>query len=101
MKFRWSAGWLFAAACLSAQVLPVGSVDGIVTDPTAVAVEGVKISLTNLATGQSYTVTTNEDGYFHAPLLAPGPYQVAAQKAGFKKATQELTVSTGRRSTAD
>src|SRR5262245_18524342 len=101
MSSRINVLLLAMVVCLHAQVLPVGSVDGLVRDPAAAVVAGAKISLTKLDTGQVHATTTNEDGYFYAALLPPGRYQVAAEKTGFKKATQEVAVSTGRRSTAD
>ncbi|MCL5742751.1 MAG: TonB-dependent receptor, partial [Acidobacteria bacterium] len=88
-------------AALTAQVLPVGTVDGTVKDPSGALLTGIKVTLTGLDTGQSRDATTNESGYFFFPLVQPGRYEVAAEKAGFKKGTQQITVRTGIRSTAD
>jgi len=64
-------------------------------------VTGVKITLTNPTTNQSYNRADQRCRLLlHSPGAA-GPYQVVAEKTGFKKATLELTVLTGRRSTAD
>jgi len=89
------------AVILSAQVLPVGTVDGIVTDPSGALLTGIKVTLQNIDTGVSRDATTNDSGYFFFPLVAPGRYSVAAEKSGFKKGTQEILVRTGIRSTAD
>jgi hypothetical protein len=89
------------AALLSAQVLPVGTVDGTVKDPSSALLTGIKVTLTNVETGVSRDATTNESGYFFFPLVNPGRYEVAAEKTGFKKGTQEITVRTGIRATAD
>ena len=88
-------------AFLSAQVLPVGTVDGTVKDPSSALLTGIKVTLTNVETGVTRDATTNESGYFFFPLVTPGRYEVATEKTGFKKATQETVVRTGIRSTAD
>ena len=86
---------------LTAQVLPVGTVDGTVKDPSSALLTGIKVTLKNLDTGQSRDAVTNDTGYYFFPLVQPGKYEVAAEKAGFKRGTQEILVQTGRRSTAD
>ncbi|MCX6623728.1 MAG: carboxypeptidase-like regulatory domain-containing protein [Acidobacteria bacterium] len=86
---------------LSAQVLPVGTVDGTVKDPTGALLVGAKVTLMNTGTGQSREATTSEIGYYFFPLVQPGNYTVSIEKAGFKKGTQSSLVQTGRRSTAD
>jgi len=89
------------SATLSAQVLPVGSVDGTVKDPTGSAMPGVNITLKNVETGVSSTATTNETGYYFFRLVNPGTYEVSAEKTGFKRGTQQIPVRTGIRATAD
>ncbi len=86
---------------LTAQVLPVGTVDGTVKDSSGGALPGVPVLLTNLETNQVRNATTNELGYFFFPLVNPGRYEVTAEKSGFKKGTQQTLVRTGIRSTAD
>ncbi|MBM3786511.1 MAG: carboxypeptidase regulatory-like domain-containing protein [Acidobacteria bacterium] len=90
-----------ALAILSGQVLPVGTVDGTVSDSTGGAMPGVPVTLVNLDTNQSRTATTNGSGYYFFPLVPPGRYQLTAEKAGFKRGTQPTLVRTGIRSTAD
>ena len=82
------------------QVLPVGSIDGTVKDPSGAVLLAVKVNLSNVETGISRTAETNAEGYFFFPLVTPGRYQIAAEKTGFKRGTQETAVRTGIRSTA-
>src|SRR5579872_1699213 len=89
------------AALLSAQVLPVGTVDGTVKDPSGALLAGINVNLKNIDTGVSRDATTNESGYFFFPLVDPGRYEVSVEKTGFKKGTQEILVRTGIRATAD
>lgn len=63
-------------------------IQGTVTDPTGAVVPGVTVTVTNVATGISRTVTTSNDGTFVAlNLPAPGVYNVKAEKSGFKTYT--------------
>lgn len=57
---------------------------GTVTDPSGALMPGVKIVVTNTATGVARTVETNEAGSYGAPGLVPGTYEIRAEAAGFK-----------------
>lgn len=86
---------------LSAQVLPVGTADGIVTDPSGALLPEAKVTLTHRDTGQVRSAVTNQTGHFYVPLLPPGPYTIAVEKEGFKRGVQDIQILTGRGSTAD
>ncbi|MFN0167013.1 MAG: TonB-dependent receptor domain-containing protein [Bryobacteraceae bacterium] len=88
-------------AVLSAQVLPVGTVDGTVKDPSGALLASTKVTLKNIETGVARDANTNESGYFFFPLVNPGRYEVSTEKTGFKKGAQQILVRTGIRSTAD
>ncbi len=62
-----------------------GRILGTVTDENGAAVRAAKVVITNVETGASRTLETNEAGDYVAPNLAPGLYSVVAQAAGFKK----------------
>ncbi|MCC6589142.1 MAG: TonB-dependent receptor [Bryobacterales bacterium] len=89
------------ALVATAQVLPVGTVDGTVQDSTGGTLPGLKVTLTNIETNQVRTANTNESGYYFFPLVNPGTYRATAEKTGFKRASQEILVQVGKRSTAD
>jgi len=59
---------------------------GTVTDESGGVVAGAKITITEMKTGVIHSVTTNESGNYEIPDLAPGQYEVAAERQGFKKA---------------
>ena len=59
---------------------------GTVTDESGAVVAGAKITITEMKTGVVHTVDTNESGNYEVPDLAPGQYEVAAERQGFKKA---------------
>lgn len=92
---------LFAAGLLTAQVMSVGSADGTIKDPSGSPLAGARVVLANVETNQIQEKLTNEIGYFVFPLVQPGRYSVTAEFHGFKKSGEALSVSAGRRSTAD
>ena len=80
---------MFAITCC---LLPAGLAQetrsllfGRVLDPSASAVVGAQVTIRNVDTNVLLTMRTNEQGYYEAPLLLPGNYEVAAEMTGFKK----------------
>ena len=68
-----------------------GNISGTVRDAQGV-VPGAMVRLTNVDTGVGQNLVTNGSGYFEAPLLNPGTYEVTVQMAGFKAATRNAIV---------
>src|SRR3984893_18636004 len=60
-----------------------GTLSGTITDQSGAAVAGARLSIRNTATGVSTDVTTNASGFYSAPNLLPGTYEVTATAAGF------------------
>lgn len=58
---------------------------GRVLDSTGAAVAGAGVLVANEDTNISTRLTTNETGYYEAPLLMPGNYRVVAEQTGFKQ----------------
>jgi hypothetical protein len=79
---------LFGIGWLAAQE-PRGTLLGRVTDTSGAVVPGASVTITNTATGIAMALTTNENGNYQAPYLLPGPYRIAAEKAGFKRLLRE------------
>src|SRR4051812_41801452 len=72
-----------------------GKISGTVRDNAGV-IPGASITVTNTDTGVNQNLTTNQSGYFEAPLLNPGTYSVKAQMAGYKAAVRgDLTLGVG------
>jgi len=65
-----------------------GGIVGVVTDPAGAVVAGAQVTVTNLETNQSTTLTTDDQGNYAAKLLRIGMYSVAVEKAGFQKAIE-------------
>src|SRR5215469_3437679 len=75
--------FFLATTSLSAQVTG-GAISGTVTDVSAKVVPNVHILITNTATGVSREVTTNEVGFYSAPNLLPGTYEMKFTAEGFR-----------------
>jgi hypothetical protein len=83
----------FAAAIVCAQNASTGALNGTVTDPSGRLIAGATIKATAAATGEVHTATTESNGSYLIPLLAPGVYRVEASEQGFKTlAFQGITV---------
>lgn len=74
---------LFLPAMLNAQVL-YGSLTGNVSDPKDAVIPGAKVEITNIGTGISKTVITDDRGSFLINDLQPGVYKVVISVNGFK-----------------
>jgi hypothetical protein len=75
--------------CASAGLLAqgYGSISGTVTDPTGAVVPGADVTATQAATGLMVKTTSNEQGQFSLPSLAPAVYNLAVTAAGFQAYT--------------
>src|SRR5947207_303968 len=71
--------------CLSQAQDIRGVISGTVIDAQGANVVGAAVVVTNTDTNVSTALTTNTSGFYQAPLLAPGPYQVSVEAPGFKK----------------
>ena len=74
--------FVFAASVFAQETR--GTISGHVLDEQGGAMPGVTVTITNVDTNVSATLTTNSTGYYQAPLLLPGNYRVAAELQGFK-----------------
>src|SRR5689334_3210756 len=69
-----------------------GKISGTVTDPQAAPIVGAAVTVTNTDTNVSTPLSTNESGYYEAPLLIPGGYRVTVEAPGFKKTVRSNLV---------
>jgi hypothetical protein len=91
-----SNGW-FRSALIALLMIPAllaqqgrGTVSGTVTDAQGASVPNVTVEIRNVDTNAVFRAVTNETGFYTAPGLAVGNYEVTAEITGFKK-----TVRTG------
>src|ERR1700681_1035026 len=60
-----------------------GTLSGAVTDPTGAVIPTAKITLKNVATGVTREISTDSAGFYIAPNLLAGEYEVTASASGF------------------
>ncbi|MGH9674257.1 MAG: carboxypeptidase-like regulatory domain-containing protein, partial [Bryobacteraceae bacterium] len=84
---------MFACAGLWAQT-ERGNITGSVTDSSGARIPGAMVTITNVATNQSSSVTSTEAGDYNLPGLSPGTYRVEFSASGFKKSVREGIVVT-------
>jgi hypothetical protein len=72
-----------------------GSLVGIVSDPTGAVISGAGVRITNVATGQFISVTSNSIGLFNSGALIPGNYTTLISAKGFNSAEIAVTVLVG------
>src|SRR5712692_8744846 len=70
------------------------ALSGLITDEHGGAVPGAAVSIKNLGTGVVREVTSNSDGFYSAPNLLPGSYEVTVSAKGFQTLVQRGIVLT-------
>ena len=72
------------------------TIAGTVRDEQGV-IPGASVKVTNVGTGATQQLTTNSSGYFEAPLLIAGTYEVVVEMTGFKTLRRTgVTLSSGQ-----
>jgi hypothetical protein len=85
---RWVLPLLFASLVLPASAfgqarLTGADLEGVVADQSGGVLPGATVTVTNVDTNVSRTVTTETNGRFYIPALPPGTYRVSASLSGF------------------
>jgi hypothetical protein len=73
-----------------------GTIQGTATDVSGALLAGVKITITNIGTNTATAVVTNSSGFYAAPNLLPGSYELSASAPGFSTALlKNIVVAVG------
>jgi hypothetical protein len=64
-----------------------GNISGTVRDASGV-IPGATVQIKSTDTGATQQFVTNGSGYFEAPLMQPGNYQITVEMTGFKRVVQ-------------
>ncbi len=77
------------------------SLSGSITDPSGAALTQVQVSIKNLATEVTRTVTSDSAGFYTAPNLVPGQYRVTVVARGFVTSVTDVTLTVGANQSLD
>jgi hypothetical protein len=79
-----------------------GSIQGVVSDSSGAAIPSARVTLNNKSTGETQVVATGDAGLYSFVNLAPGDYEVDAEKSGFKRVSEDnVTVQVQQSTRAD
>ena len=98
---------VLAAICLAPHMFGQATVsfaqlNGTVEDVKGNVVVGASVTLRDLSTNRSYNAVTNTSGYYVAPNLPPGQYELTVQYSGFAKYVQTaISLTVGQTATID
>jgi hypothetical protein len=76
---------LFCIVAVASGQGTTSRVTGTVQDANGAAVAGAMVTLTNEATGVSFTTETSDSGTYAFDLVQAGKYSITIEKQGFKK----------------
>jgi carboxypeptidase family protein/TonB-dependent receptor-like protein len=85
---------LFGAISSYSQVTGA-TLSGTITDSSGGVIPGAQISVTNTATGIKQEFQADSAGYYTAPNLAPGTYEVRVTAKGFNTTILTVTLDVG------
>src|SRR4051812_32329967 len=85
-RIQLVCAFLFLAASIPAFSQAVnGTLVGTITDATSARVPGARVQITEVNTGVTRSVVTNESGNYSFNDLTPGTYTVTVEHTGFKR----------------
>jgi hypothetical protein len=72
------------------------TLSGVISDPSGKGVPGASVLIKNVTTGIVRDLSTDTDGYYTAPNLLPGSYEITVTAKGFSTTVQKgITLAVG------
>ena len=97
-----AAALLFSPLPALAQIGQTATLTGMVTDASGAILPGATVTVAGTALiGGSRTATTDQNGGFRFPALAPGRYTVTTEMSSFNKWSREVQLDLGQTLTLD
>jgi hypothetical protein len=95
--FTLALAFVIGTGQIFAQSTVTGGIHGSITDPQGGVVPNATVSVTNIGTNSSVTVTTNADGGYRVTNLQPGTYRLETTVTGFAPARADnIIVEVGK-----
>jgi Carboxypeptidase regulatory-like domain len=92
----YSMGLLFAQSKTAAEL------SGVVTDVSDARIPAAKLTITKADTGDTRTVTTDDEGGYRFLSLSPGVYGITVEKQAFSRQTRKgLVLTVGQEASLD
>src|SRR5881396_7054 len=82
--FLFLGSWLSGIQVARPQAVTANLL-GKVTDASGAVVTRAGVTVTEIRTGISHQVSTNNEGIYSLPYLSPGTYRVEVEMRGFKR----------------
>lgn len=89
------------AGQLNAQTATSGGLTGVLTDPSGAVVIKITVTLNSNEKGFTQAATTDTEGVYRFPFLAPGSYTVSINVPGFEATSRMVAVSVGETASVD
>ena len=101
-RFCFAVVCVMLAVVFSNAQVTTGTILGTVTDSTGAVIPGAAVTMRNVGTGASRTVTSDEAGRYRAPQLPLGDYEITSESAGFQTAVRTgISLTVGREAMVD
>ena len=81
---------LIFCGCVTTAFAQTAELTGQITDPSGANVPAAGVTVTNTDTGTHRNAKSNAVGLYTIPLLQPGPYRIAVEKAGFQQVVRDV-----------
>lgn len=93
---------IILTASLFAQNQTTGAIGGKIVDPQGAVIPNATVTIINLGTNKTTTVTASGDGEYRVTNLEPGTYSIEATSGNFSPAKAErVIVEVGRQTSVD
>lgn len=84
VKYTFWFSMMLVMAVIPVAAQNFGEITGTISDPTEAVIPGATVIVTQAATNQRRSVTTNQVGNYTVPFLMPGDYTVRVESSGFR-----------------
>jgi hypothetical protein len=100
MRRRLLVPYFLLLATMFAQV-DTGVIAGSLSDSSGAVLPGATVAIHNTDNGLEVKVVSNDLGQYVSPPLPPGPYEVSAEKPGFRRTVTRVTLTLNQRAVID